>query len=1013
MIFERGSRVATLNVSPKVDLWHDVGDLEIKAQVLTSANGDYRVGATNTATMTIVDIHGTPSGFTRINVSADQPSVAEGGAATFTFTRSGETTQPLTVDFQVEDTGGFLRGNDWDPPPQIPNQVAFAANSTSESLSITTPDDQRDLSDSRLKVVVLPSADFLLSQVGLETSAEVSVTDNDTAQELELHFGKDGTNDVDINEGEILKFVVKRRQQDAGQTATFTVRVETNRRGADHHLADWETNSSNANRVYKDFPLEITGSDTEVEREILVPVNGVQEANWKYWAEILRLKDHQGDNITRAQEAKYWTVKQGFRETEVEATDSGDENGTVSIATDVTEVQEGDQVTYTLTREGGPVSESLTITVRTREPNRRSGSDNPSRQWTDVTFAPWQTTGELTVQAYVDGAVEPNTDTLQAEITETGSTRYTLGTSKVDVEINDPPSNLPAVTVSASPTSVLDGGSTTVTFTRTGDTTDALAVNMEVRDPAGMLRGNHWDPAPTIPTQVVIPAGSSAGTITLTAPEDQRALPGGTTLVTVSVREGTGYYPGQTGLSTSVTISVTDNDTAQELELKWGYIAADDSNWETGDSYGGECSSYSCTFDGPAEGSYYYDSQKDFRFSREIETFFPAHFQVTRRAADIGKTAPPGRLVDRPGNGQPLQGLSHHADREPADRRRPHRGPGQRPAPRLGPLGKDSPDRGLRDRRGAYRRPGGPVLDDQRPAGKHIGVTDRTSLLITVQNPRPKEVAEGETVEFTIRREGGYVLEPLPIQVRIWEPNRAGLGGVNPTDEIHSFEFPAVPITADFVPSRGTTQRHSITVATLDDSDYEAQDSIRAEVVAVGGDLYKESRLRNEANILDNDRPDITLTADKTALGEGETVTFTLTRAVNTRIETTVGVAVDDPGGFLQGNSISDRVETPSSITFAPGEVTKTLAITPPEDWRDIPDSTLTFTVADEPHYTITADASIAVPVTDNDIAPQWTPDSPSSGSPTTRPTTSTRVRTPSMRPRSTPARRSSGPPPE
>ena len=250
-------------------------------------------------------------------------------------------------------------------------------------------------------------------------------------------------------------------------------------------------------------------------------------------------------------------------------------------------------------------------------------------------------------------------------------------------------------------------------------------------------------------------------------------------------------------------------------------------------------------------------------------------------------------------------------------------------------------------------------------------MTDRTSLLITVQNPRPKEVAEGETVEFTIRREGGYVLEPLPIQVRIWEPNRAGLGGVNPTDEIHSFEFPAVPITADFVPSRGTTQRHSITVATLDDSDYEAQDSIRAEVVAVGGDLYKESRLRNEANILDNDRPDITLTADKTALGEGETVTFTLTRAVNTRIETTVGVAVDDPGGFLQGNSISDRVETPSSITFAPGEVTKTLAITPPEDWRDIPDSTLTFTVADEPHYTITADASIAVPVTDNDIAPQ------------------------------------------
>ena len=84
-----------------------------------------------------------------------------------------------------------------------------------------------------------------------------------------------------------------------------------------------------------------------------------------------------------------------------------------------------------------------------------------------------------------------------------------------------------------------------------------------------------------------------------------------------------------------------------------------------------------------------------------------------------------------------------------------------------------------------------------------------------------------------------------------------------------------------------------------------------------------------------------------------------------------MGVAVDDPGGFLAGNFLSEAVEAPSSVIFAPGDVTASVNLTPPDDWRDIPDSTLTFTVMAEPEYEITGAASITVPVADNDVAPQ------------------------------------------
>ena len=202
-----------------------------------------------------------------------------------------------------------------------------------------------------------------------------AVTDNDAAQELELNFGKEGVNDADVNEGDKLAFVIKRRQQDAdtGNPAAFTVRGS--RPTATVTTGGWRTG------LKTPLPAAFTRTTRfssqavtlEVEEELRVTFNGQSESSWDYWASIRPLQHYDGGDLTSAEEAEYWTVKPGFRETTVDATDSGASNGTISIDSDVLTVTEGQAVVYTLYRVDGPMNMPVTVQVRTREPNRGGG----------------------------------------------------------------------------------------------------------------------------------------------------------------------------------------------------------------------------------------------------------------------------------------------------------------------------------------------------------------------------------------------------------------------------------------------------------------------------------------------------------------------------------------------------------------------------------------------------------------------------------------------------------------
>ena len=536
-------------------------------------------------------------------------------------------------------------------------------------------------------------------------------------------------------------------------------------------------------------------------------------------------------------------------------------------------------------------------------------------------------------------------------------------------------------------TPLLREGAVTVTFTRTGgDTTQPLTVDIQVDDPDERLRGNHWDPVPSIPTQVTFPANATTQTLTLTFPDDQRDLePSG--LVNVYVLPGTGYYLGQSGNSgTFTTLSVTDTDTAQELTFKWGQVAADSEHWEPGESYL-TCDEQDNCSPGLAEGTFYYDDDRGFVVKHKLAEPYPAHFVVSRRAEDTGKTA---TFVVRVEHNRDWES-PRHTDwpTDPETGKRYQEFPLTLTGNQRQMVGRiEILDNGLLDHNlwrysaeikqiedAAHGAVLNPAVEAQYwtvngDRKKTIWPELRLGVHVKLESVMPKEVAEGQDVTITLKRNWGNLLEPHPVQVRTWEPNQRMADGTNPTDQVHDVVFPAVPMTDQFVAY--VTQTETLTVATLDDSVYEPKDTFMAGLLVPSSVSDRILLLSTKkVTILDDDRPTITLSVDDTSITEGDTATFTLTRGNNTMDELIVGVSVDDPGGFLEGNYASEAVEVPSSMIFAPGEATKEIQITPPDDWRDILDNAFTFTVAPEPHYDIVGSSSLTVQVADNDVAPQ------------------------------------------
>ena len=113
--------------------------------------------------------------------------------------------------------------------------------------------------------------------------------------------------------------------------------------------------------------------------------------------------------------------------------------------------------------------------------------------------------------------------------------------------------------------------------------------------------------------------------------------------------------------------------------------------------------------------------------------------------------------------------------------------------------------------------------------------------------------------------------------------------------------------------------------------------------------------------IADDDLPVVNLTTDLAGVVEGETVAFTLTRVGDLTVPLRVPVRVTERGSFLAGRA-------PTAATFAANAATTTLQVATDDDERDEADGAVTATITSGPTLRVGDAASATVTVTDNDL---------------------------------------------
>ncbi|NCS79517.1 MAG: endo-1,3-1,4-beta-glycanase ExsH, partial [Microcystis aeruginosa K13-07] len=142
---------------------------ETVALTLASGTG-YTIGTTNAVTGTITNDD------TSVTLAISPASVTEDGTSNlvYTFTRSGLTTNPLTVNYTVDGTA--TNGSDY---TSIPTSVTFAANSATATVTVDPTPDTIVESD---ETVILTLASGTGYTVGTTTPVTGTINNDDFSQ---------------------------------------------------------------------------------------------------------------------------------------------------------------------------------------------------------------------------------------------------------------------------------------------------------------------------------------------------------------------------------------------------------------------------------------------------------------------------------------------------------------------------------------------------------------------------------------------------------------------------------------------------------------------------------------------------------------------------------------------------------------------------------------------------------------------------------------------------------------
>ena len=631
-----------------------------------------------------------------------------------------------------------------------------------------------------------------------------------------------------------------------------------------------------------------------------------------------------------------------------------------------TEVPHGASLVYRVSRTGD-TDGALDLVLQTREPLRYITAIAVSENLIDhhVRFQPGE--AEVSVRAPVLGGRRPfSREYIAAIITPNRTDDYISNQlNPVNTDIRRSEDNDVIVRISAAQDSIAEGGNAEFTLTRTGDTASTLTVTAQVEDPDAAMRGNHWDPAlPAEDFTKSVTFAAGAETATVSFPTRPNLRDTGDLTLTAEVRQDEDYNY-WVGATFTADVTVTDDDTAAEFSLSVSPAAIDE----------GEDVTFTLTRHGDVS-----QALEDVPFVLRIGADYRRYLwpdwvepQDYGAAMDAGQSARDYNFTVHL-DGGPYSPNSLAEFRFEAEFKLPEEVPDAHLAEYFTVRGE--------------RKVGASVRNVNWQQVWFASIGDQTFTLYDRRNIRNDNRFEGQEVPFVVERTGSadQIAEELVVPVRYFEldhPYRRGSHVrpdtyFNPSDQRFFMTFPAgvTRVSGSFVHAvddvaetntPSDTNRFSLYFPRVPYAEYRA--------------WADEPSDGHGARFRDNPRAiSIALAEDDSnTIEEGETAEFVLTRGGSTDQSLTIDVAIDDPGDFRRGNHWMNTPDRTVAVTFDAGASTSTLSVPTSDDWRDIPDNTITATIPPSqdgsyrPAYETEGETSASVTVEDNDVAPKIT----------------------------------------
>jgi Ca2+-binding RTX toxin-like protein len=539
--FAAGLSTATVSINPTTDTTVETNEtVDLKLAIGTG----YTVGTTTVVTGTISNDD------TNVTLAVAPATVNEDGTTnlTYTFTRTGVTTNALTVNYGVGGTATL--GTDYAQTGAASftatnGTVTFAAGATTAIVTIDPTADTVFEADETVALTLINGAGY---GVGTIAAATGTITNDDTQVNLAL-----GTSPATEDGIANLVYTFTRTGNTAnaltvnygvGGTATF---------GTDYAQTGATSFSTTTGTV-----VFSAGATTAI-----VTI------------------DPTTDTVVEANETVALTLAIGAgysvgTTTAITGTINNDDTQ-VNLALGTSPVTE-DGITnlvYTFTRTGN-IANALTVnygvggTATFGNDYAQTGATSFSTTTGTVVFAAGATTAIVTIDSTTDTVVE--TDETVA-LTLANGAGYSVGTiAAITGTITNDDAN---VTLAVSPLTVNEDGTTNLvyTFTRTGNTANALTVNYGVGGTAAF----GTDYAQTGATSFAATAGSvvfAAGidTVIVTINPTADTVFEANETVALTLASGTGY---SVGTIAAITGTITNDDTQVNLVLGTSPVTED------------------------------------------------------------------------------------------------------------------------------------------------------------------------------------------------------------------------------------------------------------------------------------------------------------------------------------------------------------------------------------------------------------------------------------------------------